>query len=222
MATLIGTAAGHFTTRARRRALVVGFFLGFAASVTAHMMSGGPGPLILLASVMFTTVFIGALLLHLARSTAGEDERMLRVRERANALAYQIFMVMFTTAMLYALVVLRTGRGWVPTTEMQWLNLMAGVAVLSVILPAALIVWTEPDLPVETPEEREDQRRALQGVPFPPGHRRIRTGLVILSGLLVLTQFALPEPYDEVVGWIAGGVLLVGSIILNRCRGPKR
>lgn len=228
MATLIGTAAGHFTTRARRRALVVGFYLAFAASVALHMTSG-PGSLVLLASAMFTAIFTGRLLLHLIRSPAPDDERMRRVREQAYHQAYRIFTYLILAAMSCVLVVFVTGGRWVPYTPhtaSQWMDFLQVVCWIVITLPFALMVWTEPDLPVDTLEEREAQRAVLQGPPFPRKRQRFMVGILVALGLLTVAQFAgvvhLSDFAGDIILATAAGLGAGGAMIWNWGRGPKR
>jgi hypothetical protein len=88
-----------------------------------------------------------------AMFTRPADERQRAIREHAQAVSYRILGPVIVVLALYIIFARQVfGHAWLPSTQLQQVGLLAGVALLFSTLPAAVIAWSEPD-PV--PDDRE-------------------------------------------------------------------
>lgn len=214
MATLIGEAASHVTTRTRRRALVVGFYLTFPASVAATLAAkrGGPDGLDVAGSILLLTAMLElVVLLHLTHNSRTNppsllDERERAERDQAYRRAYHVLSWGLAAAMVYAWAHMQWGWGWAPATPRDWLAAwyLCGFAVAA--LPASVVAWTAPDLPAEDPADAEAERASLRGVPLPSVRLKVLGALTAVCLVLTLAQAAglglLPARYST--GLLAG------------------
>lgn len=234
MATLIGEAASHVTTRARRRALVAGFYLTLPAAVATSLVAkrGGPQGLdvaeaILLIVAMMTFVVLQHLT-HNSRTNPPSllDERERAERDQAYRRAYHILTWGLSAVALYAWGHMVYGWGWAPATLREWLAAwyLGGFAMAG--LPASVVAWTAPDLPADDPADAEAERVALRGVPLPSIRLRLLGALTVVCLALTVVQYAglgiLPPRYGA--GMFAGtscGLLVGLALLWNRERHGK-
>ena len=74
------------------------------------------------------------------------DERQRAIREHAQAISFRILgpvIVLVALYLIYAPMFL--GHAWLPSTQIEQVELLAGFALLFSTLPAAVIAWSEPD-----------------------------------------------------------------------------
>jgi hypothetical protein len=74
------------------------------------------------------------------------DERQRAIREHAQAVSFRILgpaIVLVAFYLIYAPMFL--GHAWLPSTQIEQVELLAGFALLFSTLPAAVIAWSEPD-----------------------------------------------------------------------------
>lgn len=74
------------------------------------------------------------------------DERQRAIREHAQAVSFRILgpaIVLVAFYLIYAPVFL--GHVWLPSTQIEQVEVLAGFALLFSTLPAAVIAWSEPD-----------------------------------------------------------------------------
>lgn len=233
MATLIGEAASHVTTRTRRRALVAAAYLSLGASVAAAGLSGRRGgtALEVVASVLLLAALAAYLvLLHLTHHSRTNpstllDERGLAVRDQAYRRAYRAACWLVAGGLGYAWLAARSGRGWMPAEPGDWAGLLAVSCYLLISFPPAVIAWTEPDLPVEDAEDRERERETLRGVPLTPLRWRIMLGLAVTSAVLAAAQLAgagvVPERYGDSLAGVATGLLFGAALLWGWRRREK-
>ena len=80
------------------------------------------------------------------------DEREQRVRDRAYLRSYQALAALVVLGGVYAALAWDTRARWglwLPQTWNEVQAVFCGLLLLAMTLPAAVIGWTEPDLPVE-------------------------------------------------------------------------
>lgn len=233
MATLIGEAASHVTTRARRRVLVAGAYLSFGASVALAQLSRREGGTALeaAASVLLMATLVAYLvLLHLTHHSRTNpstllDERGLAVRDQAYRRAYGLACWTVAAGLAYAWLATRTGWGWMPAGHRDWAGVLAVACYLLVSFPPAVIAWTEPDLPVEDAEDEAREREVLRGVPLTPLRLRLMLGLAATAAVLAGAQLAgagvVPDRYGDSLAGVATG-LLFGAALLWGWRRRER
>jgi hypothetical protein len=233
MATLIGEAASHVTTRARRRALVAAAYLSLGASVAAAGLGGDRGGTAaqVAASALLLVAFTAYLvLLHLTHHSRTNpstllDERGLAVRDRAYRRAYGMACWLVAGGLGYAWIVARSGAGWMPEEPRDWAGVLAIACYLLISFPPAVIAWTEPDLPVEDAEDEERERETLRGVPLTPLRWRVMLGLAVTSAVLAGAQLAgagvVPEPYGDTLAGVATGLLFGAALLWGWRRREK-
>jgi hypothetical protein len=74
------------------------------------------------------------------------DERQRAIREHAQAISFRILgpvIVLVALYLIYAPMFL--GHVWLPSAQVEQVELLAGFALLFSTLPAAVIAWSEPD-----------------------------------------------------------------------------
>lgn len=225
MTTLIGEAATFVRTRARRRALVCGFYLSFAASIAAAALGrrGGGAAGEVVACVLLAAAFAGYMVLmhltHHSRTNPAAllDERGRAVRDQAYRRAYGLAVGTVAAGMLYAWGATLLGRGWTPAGHRDWAGLLAVAIYLLISYPPAVIAWTETDVPVEDPEDEEMERRVLRGVPLPPAAWRLMLGLtaaaVVVAGAQLAGAGLFPERYGDSLAGLATGLLFGAGLL---------
>jgi hypothetical protein len=233
MATLIGEAASHVTTRARRRALVAAAYLSLGASVAAAGLGGDDGGTAAQAAatalllVAFTAYLVLLHLTHHSRTNPSTllDERGLAVRDRAYRRAYGMACWLVAGGLGYAWIVARSEGGWMPEGPRDWAGVLAIACYLLISFPPAVIAWTEPDLPVEDAEDEERERETLRGVPLTPLRWRVMLGLAVTSAVLAGAQLAgagvVPEPYGDTLAGVATGLLFGAALLWGWRRREK-
>lgn len=81
-----------------------------------------------------------------AMFTRPADERQRAIRQRAQAVSYQILGPVIILPVLYLIYApMFLDHPWLPSTAVERVQLLAGFAVLFGTLPAAVIAWSEPD-----------------------------------------------------------------------------
>jgi hypothetical protein len=234
MATLIGEAASHVTTRTRRRALVAVSYLSLAASIAAiRATHGGSGTVLGGAATVLLLAAVAAylVLLHLTHHSRTNppallDERGLAVRDQAYRRAYGMACWLVAGGLGYAWVATRWGWGWMPADHRDWAGLLAIACYLLVSFPPAVIAWTESDHPVEDAEDEARERETLRGVPLPPLRRRLMLGLAATAAVLAAAQLAgagvVPDRYGDTLAGVATGLLFGAALLWGwRRRGEK-
>jgi hypothetical protein len=81
-----------------------------------------------------------------AMFTRPADERQRAILQHAQAVSYRILgpaIVLVALYLIYAPMFL--GHVWLPSTQVEQVELLAGFALLLGTLPAAVIAWSEPD-----------------------------------------------------------------------------
>lgn len=233
MATLIGEAASHVTTRARRRVLVAGYYASLAASISLVALGRGSGAaryataglLLLIATLVAHMVLLH--LTHHSRTNPSEllDERGRAVRDRAYRRAYRLLTWIVAAALLYAWLAARYGW-WIPARPPQWAATLAIACYLMTSLAPAAIAWTEPDLPLDDPEELAAERETLRGVGLPPLRLRIIGTLAALGVALSVAELAgaglVPERYDDAVTGVATGLVFGALLVWGQGRNVRR
>ncbi len=74
------------------------------------------------------------------------DERQRAIRQRAQAVSYQILgavIAVVAVYLIYAPMFLK--HAWLPSTNVEQVGLLAGFSLLFGTLPAAVVAWSEPD-----------------------------------------------------------------------------
>jgi hypothetical protein len=233
MATLIGEAASHVTTRTRRRALVAAAYLSLAASVVAGGLSGrrsGTAPEAAATALLLTALAAYLVLLHLTHHSRTNpstllDERGLAVRDRAYRRAYGMACWLVAGGLGYAWLVARSGWGWMPERPGDWAAVLAIACYLLISFPPAVIAWTEPDHPVEDAEDEERERESLRGVPLAPMRWRLMLGLGVTAAVLAGAQLAgagvVPERYGDSLAGLATGLLFGAALLWGWRRREK-
>ncbi|HEX8273902.1 MAG TPA: hypothetical protein VF615_14785 [Longimicrobiaceae bacterium] len=225
MSTLIGEAASHVTTRARRRALVAAAYLSFAASVAVSRFASADHVTVVgisASALLMLALTAYLVLMHLTHHSRTNppallDERGLAVRDQAYRRAYGLACALVATALAYAWLAARTGWGPMPERPRDWAGLLAVACYLLVSFPPAVIAWTEPDVPVEDAEDAARERETLRGIPLTPLRLRLMLGLAATAVLLEVAQLAgvgvLPERWDDALAGLATA-LLFGAALL--------
>jgi hypothetical protein len=142
--------------RARRRALVVGVYVGFAA-VMAAMYAGAtavprwPVWLGVIAIALFLATALGFVRLVAAPGYAADtldrqlDERQRMVRDHAYRLAYYALTLLFILLSLVVMYAAGNDASWQalrePALFLPWFTFLPGS------LPSVVVAWTEPDPP---------------------------------------------------------------------------
>lgn len=233
MATLIGEAASHVTTRTRRRGLVAAAYLSLGASVAAARLSERQGGTALEAAA--TVLLLAALaaylvLLHLTHHSRTNpatllDERERAVRDHAYRRAYGMACWLVAGGLGYAWLVARSGSGWMPGAPKDWAAVLAIACYLLISFPPAVIAWTEPDVPVEDAEDEERERESLRGVPLTPLRWRVMLGLAVTSAVLAGAQLAgagvVPDRYGDTLAGVASGLLFGAALLWGWRRREK-
>jgi hypothetical protein len=74
------------------------------------------------------------------------DERQRAIREHARAVAYQIVgPVIYVVALYLIFAPTFFHHPWLPSSQVEQVGLLTGLALLLSTLPAAVIAWSEPD-----------------------------------------------------------------------------
>jgi hypothetical protein len=234
MATLIGEAASHVNTRARRRALVAGLYLALPSAVALTLAEerGGRPWLDVANSILLVVAMLALIVLqHLTHNSRTNppsllDERERAERDQAYRRAYRILTCGMGIVALYALGHMVYGWGWAPATLREWLAVwyLGGFAMAG--LPGSVVAWTAPDFPADDPADAEAERAALRGVPLPSVRLRLLGALAVVGLALTVVQYAglglLPPRYGA--GLFAGtscGLLLGLAFVWNRERHNK-
>lgn len=233
MATLIGEAASHVTTRTRRRALVAVAYLSLGASVAAAGLGGDDGGTAaqVAASALLLVAFTAYLvLLHLTHHSRTNpstllDERGLAVRDRAYRRAYGMACWLVAGGLGYAWLVARSGSGWMPEGPRDWAGVLAIACYLLISFPPAVIAWTEPTVPLDDAEDEERERETLRGVPLTPLRWRLMLGLAVTAAVLAGAQLAgagvVPERYGDSLAGLATGLLFGAALLWGWRRREK-
>ncbi len=233
MPTLIGEAATHVNTRARRRALVAAMYLSAAAIGVLERLEGAGGGWTETARPVATLAFIVAIVLlgHLTYHSKTNpdtllDERGRSVRDRAYRQAHHAVSVLATAGLLYLVLAVRLGWAWVPGTTGEWLGVAFAATFLTASLPIAIIAWTEPDFPAEDPEDAEMERRALRGVPVSRVRVRTVAALAVAGVALTALQYAgagpLPARHNSLLAGLTTGLLFGLALIAEVRRRARR
>jgi hypothetical protein len=138
---------------ARRRWVAVtgvGFAVALAAAVAGLVPLALAGLLAFLVGGAGTTISVSNIG---DRRASVLDERQLARRDRAYRLAYGAIGWPLSFLLVYLMFVLASGRPLLPEEFVQvGAVVLAGAIMLVVLLPTAILAWTEPDPPED--EER--------------------------------------------------------------------
>ena len=148
---------GKSMNQLRRRGAVLAAYGGYLGLVVAWYLARrlDSMPLFMLVLPLSIVLLVGLAVLftswvwHAANQPDPElDERQLRVRDRAYLQSYRVLAGATVVATVYGALAWDNGL-WLPGTWNQVQALVWGVLLLTMTLPAAVIAWTEPDLPAD-------------------------------------------------------------------------
>lgn len=144
-------------TRTRRRLAVLASYAGYVVLMLVWYAAAARHSLALyvlvalLALVMLSgfVVLLTSWVWHAANEPdASLDERQQRIRDRAYLQSYRGLAGLLALVAVYAGIAWDTGW-WLPQTENQVQAVVWAVLLITMTLPAAVVAWTEPDLPYE-------------------------------------------------------------------------